>query len=310
MARLSTPTLAEHAATFMRLRSEDWTPRTIEAYDGALRRDILPTFGERHLSSIRRGEVKNWHDELRYGKGQPTSERGFMLLRQILDDAAEREYIRENPARVRNYAKRGKRTVKEFTKEDFFKVLRWMPTEYHAPCFVALSAALRPAEICGLSLGDWNPETRVLHVNQQWQDHRLRPPKWGSAGYVYPLSMGAEILDDLHGNRSYFATDASAFFPARNRWGRMDPSYISTTWTKAAKAARLEGFTLHKIRAVGLTTYAQESGCTVAEQLAHGRHKDISVAMLYQNAADLDRRRELSQRASERLKAVKGESIE
>jgi integrase len=59
---------------------------------------------------------------------------------------------------------------------------------------------------------------------------------------------------------------------------------LQSSWKRAREAAGLEHFTLHDIRATGLTLAAQ-SGATLPELMSRAGHTTSRAALIYQRTA-------------------------
>jgi hypothetical protein len=83
-------------------RPEPLRPRTVELYQGLLRRHILPTFGPVPLNRITSAWVRTWFADLRHrGVGESTRAKAYRLLRGILATAVDDDLLGRNPCRLR-----------------------------------------------------------------------------------------------------------------------------------------------------------------------------------------------------------------
>ena len=89
------------------LRDRVLKPRTAELYDGLLRNNLLPFFGNYALAEIREADVRHWRKgRLEQGpNGKPkfsdvTVAKAYRLLHAILATAADDKVISRNPCRI------------------------------------------------------------------------------------------------------------------------------------------------------------------------------------------------------------------
>ena len=90
-------------------------PRSRELYAMHLRRHIMPWFGELTLDRITPETVRSWRtDLLRQGRSETTAAKSYRLLRAILNTAVKGDrLLRENPCRVRGFAKERHRSDRQ-----------------------------------------------------------------------------------------------------------------------------------------------------------------------------------------------------
>lgn len=292
----STPTFAEYSEQFLTaMRAAERSPGTIKNYESILRVWLLPEFGTMRLGTITETKVWDFTDRLATATGKVNRSHIYHTLQSMMKLAARRwKYIPEWTLQIEKVGGEHSLERPSFTLEQAHKVIDFMPPHMRNPCRVAIGAALRLGEVCGLNIGHWDREERALTVVQQSRNGELREPKVGSKGVVYPILDAPEILDSWTAIRPGWGRDTDAMFRGE-RGARLHPTQLRSEWAKARKLVRLDDMHFHDLRSVGLTIYARIPGATLKDVMDHGRHKDIKSAMKYQRGSDADRRRRLSQ---------------
>ncbi|HMK96143.1 MAG TPA: hypothetical protein VK425_01285, partial [Acidimicrobiales bacterium] len=141
-------TFGEYAEFWMG-RQGHLRPRTRELYEFLLRRHLLPTFGDRVLSSIVNSEVFAWHKVLR-GKVPGTAPKCFRLLRQIMSQAVADGYMVKSPAVIKGA---GRERVEEQTiptPGEVAALAQAVDARYEAMVWLAGACGLRFGEIAAL----------------------------------------------------------------------------------------------------------------------------------------------------------------
>src|SRR5262245_53389054 len=146
--------------------ADDWLdslhvrPSTMQGYEGALRRHVLPVFERRPISSIRYNDCKKFVDAL-FAKGlAPGSvSEARKILRMVLGEALKADAIRRNPADGLRIP-RGKRQEMVFLSHD--EVLRLAaaiveptPTKYRPRAtFAQYGLLVKFTALTGLRAGE------------------------------------------------------------------------------------------------------------------------------------------------------------
>lgn len=76
-------------------------PRTVELYCDLLDRQILPTFGQARLSTVRTEHVRAWLGTAATATSPGQAAKAYRLLRTILTTAVEDERLALNPCKIR-----------------------------------------------------------------------------------------------------------------------------------------------------------------------------------------------------------------
>ncbi len=292
MPKKTTPTFRDFAVEYLSHMRHQRAKGTLKLYNSYIWNYCVPEFGELHLSSIGKPEVTRWIAKLRAAnKSEVVIKAAFVQLRTMMNYAAdELEYIPSWGVKIRSMSGDKSKPRPTFTATDYNRVMRHLPAE-HRPIFdVIAGSALRISEVAGLDVGDWDPVARTLTVQRQYYLGEVKSTKTGTVEKVWPLPLAAEALDQLTADREPW----EALF--RLHGTRMKAHYIRDLWATARARAGLPNFHVHDLRHLGLSVYAQ-SGATLAEVMAHGRHRDRTSALRYQHVGTEERRLQLSKLA-------------
>ena len=155
-------TLSDYAEKWLREHGNNIKPATNRSYEQLLRLYVIPRFGRRLVTEIRREDVKTFLADL--SDDQTHSRNTIRLiitaLRAVLTAAVEDQIIESNPASKAgkfNKKEKGKAKAQAMTAEEALKFLsacEEMCPEYHAFFFTALRAGLRKGELIALRWGD------------------------------------------------------------------------------------------------------------------------------------------------------------
>lgn len=236
---------ARAAVTFTTLAQEYIARRCAEKKSGfedvrIIRRELLPTWGARLASDVRRRDVLELTDAIKERGAPIMANRTLSLVRRLFNFGLERELVETNPAlRVRLPAKETSRdrvlNVEEIRA--FWHGLDLLPCDpqIRAALRLILVTAQRPAECAGLT---WAEIDRA----EIWTIPG-RKSKSGRPQRVPLSSLALELLNSLpHGT-------VGAAFPSYNRPGRpITRGAMANFLSRNREKLGLERFTPHDLR--------------------------------------------------------------
>jgi integrase len=164
---------------------------TAASYAQLLRLFVMPRFGAKRLSEIRRDEIKTWLAEMsEAGKlSRNTLRLALSTLRVILNHAVEDELIIRNPAeKLGRFTKteKAKAEAAAMTKDEAAKLLeavKELAPDYYPLFLVALRCGLRRGELVALQWGDIqfganeNDSNRFIVVQRNYVHQNFTTPK-------------------------------------------------------------------------------------------------------------------------------------
>jgi integrase len=192
-------TLREWSTTWLdslRLR-----PRTIEAYETAMRVHVLPSLGDVQLGKLTPQRVRAWFDE-REATGKLTAAaKAYGALQTCLNAAVEAGLIRVNPCTVKGATTPPRPKRPRALEVAEVEVLHSaMPDRYRAWLRVAVYGGPRWSEGIALRVGDVDFGTGLVHISRTLVPVRgggwaTQPTKTvaGERSVVLPPSVLAEL---------------------------------------------------------------------------------------------------------------------
>lgn len=142
--------------------------KTLATYKSQLKLHLLPSFGEKMLSSISTADIKTWVGDLNsQGRGRTTIKQSYRLLHQILEAALEEERVFRNPAvgiklpRIHSSKKYG------LTREQLHALSRECGKYSTLVIFMGM-CGLRINEALALRAGHFNLELQRVEVKHSW----------------------------------------------------------------------------------------------------------------------------------------------
>jgi integrase len=288
---------AERWLETRKVKNKPLTPATLFGYEGLLRRNILPTFGETKLRQITAEHVRTWHEEVTRTASADQAAKSYRLLRAILTTAVSESLIGRNPCVTRGAGieHAGERPMLEAST-----VLQLAEAiDERLRCFVLVGGflGLRTGELLGLTRKDVDILHRALHVQRQAQEisgRRLVSDPKTDAG-KRSVSLPRALAEALSEHLDTFAApgpDGSVFtgrsgLPLR----RAD---LSQAWRKAvADVGAPPGLRCHDLRHHAATTFARKPDVTLKELMATIGHASPVAALRYQHATE-ERGKELA----------------
>lgn len=273
----------------------DLRPRTLELYQGLLRRWILPEFGDRAISRIQPFAVRDWHGRLAgpAGPGPSTAAKAYRLLRTILRVAVADELIVRSPCTVKGAGieRAPERPVASIVEVEMLSDA--IGERLRLVVLLAAWCGLRRGELLGLERRDVDlgaGELRVERTRQGLENRQVvvGPPKTeaGRRSISVPphlLSAVADHLDRFTGPTQ----DAPLFTGVKG--APLRAFMLHNSWNLARTAVGLEHLHFHDLRHSG-NTWAAATGASTRELMVRMGHSSSSAALRYQHATrDRDR---------------------
>lgn len=229
----------------IRNRSGDcYKPSAVRTYDQALRLRVLPVFGARKLSEIRRADLQDFVDVL-IGEGHAAStiQMTLMPLRAIFRREVSRGRIMVNPTTgLELPAVRGGRD-RIADPTEAAKLLEALPVDNRALWAAALYAGLRRGELRALRWEDVDLASGVIRVEHGWDDKEGEIETKGRNRRNVPIAAGLRGYLLEHRMRS----DRQDGFVFGN--GRpFSPAGVTDRADRCWNAAQLTRITLHEAR--------------------------------------------------------------
>lgn len=228
----------------MRLEGKLYGDRTEKNYKRQLDAIISDPVFDLNLQTLRRGDLLAFRSRMaaRYG-ARRIAQLSYSILRLIIREAVYHEMIDHDPtAGIGQIKVEGKRR-KAFSADDIRKLLD--PAQYpnrlhYEATFTAALTGLRAGEVRALQWDDLDEQKGVIRVtrNLPANDTEAKLPKWGKVRITaYPKAL-QKVLEPRRGVGWVFMGPDGVMGYAR--W--------AMAFRRAAKAAQIEGATLHGLR--------------------------------------------------------------
>jgi integrase len=281
-------TLEEYATSWLPQRT--LRPRTIELYEGLLKRYILPGLGRTELGELSPRQVRSWHVALlkRSTPGPVTVAKAYRLLRTICETAVSDELIARNPCNIRGAAVEHSDERPVLTVAQVEALADAIEDRYAALVLLAAWCGLRLGESLALTRADVDLEEGSVWIDKSDAElksgERIVGPPKTKAGirkvFVPPhvVPALAEHLERFSGGPgpSDLVFTSTLEQPVRR-------ASLYRAWLRATKEVGLEGVRIHDLRHTG-ATLAAATGASTKELMNRLGHASSDAALRYQHA--------------------------
>jgi integrase len=263
-------------------------PRTAELYSRILDKHLLPTFGDRVLTTITPGEIREWYARTLIDK--PTLRAHcYGLLRTILATAVSDELIDANPCRIRGAGQTSRvRKIIPATVNELAELTAAMPEQLQLAVPLASWCALRFGEMVELRRGDIDLDQEVIRVRRAVVrvkgGHIVAGPK--SQAGIRDVSIPPHLIAMIRDHLAEHVDPQrdSLLFPSTRYGGRhLSMAALYRHWTKARAAVGRDDLRWHDLRHSG-AVLAAATGASLAELMERLGHSTPRAALLYQHA--------------------------
>jgi integrase len=299
---------AEYASAWIAER--DLSETTRERYEGILRNHLTPTFGSRDVCDIKEAHVRQWRKErLDSRAGAPTIVKAYRLLRAILYTAVDDEMIKRNPCRIKGAGNDDSAERPVLTVEQVYAIADAITPRYRVLVLLATFASLRLGELAALRRRDIDLEEAQVWVRRSQAELKgglviVKDPK--SKAGRRPVAIPDVVIPELRRHLEWFAAkDLDGLVFVGPKGGRLLRRNFHRLWTKALKAAGIEGADIHfhDLRHTG-NTVAAASGASTKELMTRLGHSTMRAALIYQHATR-ERDQEIAKAMSARVRKAR-----
>lgn len=248
---------------------------TLTGYRHILNRHLLPTFGPRELSTVRRADIADHFDAMRAaGATAATVNRALRTLKALLYFALERELIERNPLqRFRPFeARTGERHVSRdaFSESEVQALMTAARPDERALVGLLCFAALRPGEAFGLDWASVDMTAGCLSVSRTWDGKAFNPPKTRSG--VRTISLDPWLLAELSAHRERTGGAGLVFANAAGK--PLNTSNLRRdVWLPLKRRAGVRDLDLYSLRhtAASMGRSAGQSAYAMSRLLGHAK---------------------------------------
>lgn len=285
--------LGPYAAKWIRERP-NLAARTVEGYEGTLRRHVEPYLGSKEIRQITPAVVRAWRQRLLHdGVGANSVAKAYRLLRAVMNTALDDQLIARNPCRIKGAATETPEERPVLTVAQVQRLAGAIEPRYRLLVLLAVYASLRWGEIIGLQRGDFNLAEGTVRVRRAVAEMNgrlfIKTPKTaaGTRTVAYPMWLVPEIERHLEayadpGPEAYLFLVRGDTWPRRGNFSRL--------WQRILADVGLSGIRLHDLRHTG-NHLAAATGASTRELMGRMGHASVRAALIYQHrTADRDRK--------------------
>lgn len=282
----------EKGRSTLRIYAKDWLegrpdlrPRTVELYDGLLKRQILPRLGSVELAQIDVAAVRLWRASLiRAGVGQVTVAKAYRLLKTVMNTAVEDGRILTNPCHIRGAGTEDTAERPTATVAEVYALAEAIESRYRCLVLLGAFSSLRFGELAALRWANVDLEHGSVTVRESAVElgsgvgHVIAQPKT-KAG-TRAVSVPPQIVEELRRHQDTYGDHDLVFAGPKGAPLRRGNFY------KVWSAARLKvgvAYHFHDLRHVG-ATLAASTGASTAELMRRMGHASPRAALIYQHA--------------------------
>ncbi|MFC4061174.1 tyrosine-type recombinase/integrase [Planomonospora corallina] len=280
--------LGDYAAKWIRERT-NLRPRTVEIYEGLLRRFVVPHLGNVPLGKIDTAMVREWRVTL-IGSGVGSSEvaKSYRFLRAVLMTATDDQIIPRNPCRIRGAGEEKPDERPVLTVAKVFELADLVPERLRALILLSTFASLRWGEAAALRRMDLDLVAGTVSVRQQHVELDsgeliVGPPK--SRAGARTVAIPTAIIPALQDHLAEFTgpqPEALVFTGARGARMRRSNFYRASKWVEIRKKIGYPELHFHDLRHTG-NTIAASSGASLRDLMERMGHDSVRAALIYQH---------------------------
>lgn len=280
-----TETLEHYLERWFEKQKKHVKASTLRDYRQTIFNLLIPVFGQKRLTELRRADVKAWCSTLTAGNKRI----GNILspLRVALHDAVEDELIEFNPLSDWTYTNKEKPKriddVDPFTAEEQASILEALPSQAaRNQVQFAFWTGLRTSELVALEWGDVDWRRGTVRINKaltQYSDEP-EPPKTESGNRDVRLLRPA--MEALQAQRATSQLHPSGRIWLNPRTGEPwdgDQAIRKTLWMPALKRAKVRYRRPYQTRHTyaSMMLSAGENPMWVANQMGHADWAEIRI---------------------------------
>ncbi len=264
-------------------------PSTRARDDSYLRTHILPTFGDRSLSSIEHMEIQAWVAELSGRRAPATVRKAAQILGKLLRAAVVARIVPNNPYLGVQLPKVDREEMRFLTPGEVAALADEIDVRYRALVLVAAYCGLRIGELAGLKRSRVDllrgridvVETAVeVRGNVHWGAPKSRAGR-------RTISLPRPVLDELSDHVVKYAGD-ELVFPAAHGGVLRTPNWRRRVWVPAIESAGMSPLRPHDLRHTAVALWIS-NGANVLEVARRAGHTSTAFTLdryghLYEDA--------------------------
>lgn len=270
-----TPTFGVFARQFFAEQGVGWRVNTHHWMDSLLKTHLLPVFGDRSLSSIKREDLLAFRltlsekrNQQNRGLSPKTINTIMRVLKAILTEASYRFGV-PNPATGIKRLKVQRKDIFPFTLDEAQRILQTVRADYRAFLIVAFFTGMRPGELIGLKWEYVDLDQREIRVRETYTKGRVEYTK--TDGSQREIRMSPPVFDALSAHQLSTAKVSEYVFCLRNGQPIDAKNFSNRIWHPLLRHLGLKRRTPYQTRHTAATLWlaSGENPEWVARQLGH-----------------------------------------
>lgn len=227
-------------------------PNTLDTYRAHLGNHVLPAFGRRPLSSLRRQDCRTFVAALASRLAPSTVSTVYAVLRMLMQTAVDDGLIAANPCSRVPLPRVEHRVIEPLPASAVTALAQAMPPRYAVTVWLAAGAGLREGEALGLTAPRVDFLRRRIHVEEQLQGPNgqapaLAPLKTRASRRVVPVDD--VVLQAVTGHMQRWQPGPGGLLVTNRLGAPVRRSSFGDRWQNAVEACGLPaGTRFHDLR--------------------------------------------------------------
>ena len=255
-----------------------YKPSALRSYEQAMRRRVLPVFGDTRLADLDRIELQRFVDRLlAAGLAPPTIDVTLLPLRAIFRQAVDHGDVLANPCDGLRLPRSDRRRDRIASPTEGEALITAVPEADRPLWATAMYAGLRRGELQALRVCDVDLATGLIHVDRGW-DPKEGPIELKSRAGRRRVPIAGVLRDHLADQLLRVERSGEQLLFGDDGVSPSDGRLVQRRADRAWKAAELERITFHECR----HTYASlmiAAGVNAKALSTFMGHANISVTM-------------------------------
>ena len=249
-------TFAEVAESALALMAEKTRTRTVLERRRICDKDLLPRWGERSASDIRRGDVAALAQEITERGAPVAANRTLALVRAIFNAAVDLELVDANPAsrpdRFLLAEKPRETALSKAQLRKIFKAAGAEGPEARAFFWLCVATAQRAGAVAAACWTEFDVGEALWTIPAE-ERRKFK-------GYARLVPLSALALNALETLRAEALTDSPYLFPSRAATTFPHWTNWSGVYRRPRDRSKVPGWSMHTLRATFRTTATRELG--------------------------------------------------
>lgn len=160
-------TIKDHFPQWIARIKEDRSPATIEGYQIAIYKHIIPVLGKLKAAKVRPATIQAFVDQMKAHLSPKSIKNIHGVLRAGFEELVRLEVIPSNPARKVRLPSVKRKPIVTATNDDRYKILQAIGgSKYRIPILIIIATGARRGEALALKWEDFDAEREILVIRR------------------------------------------------------------------------------------------------------------------------------------------------